>query len=232
MLDSLITRNLTDVHLEIVQLLRDWNYMADPDMVEPSYYHAWWVKMYELLWDEFEVDYPVTKPSYHMTKTLLNNYPEDSAFDNLKTVEVETMNDIITKSFLMCVDSIRNWRSENSDLRPVWSDFKNTRITHMTRLPAFSYSKLPIGGYRGIVNATAENWGASWRMVVELGDEIKAWGIYPGGQSGNPGSPAYNSFTMDWAQGKYFRIRFWDGYDEEREGVRNIIITKEIEEEN
>ena len=138
MLDSLISRNLTEEHLRVVQLLRDWNYIADPDRIEPSYYRAWWVKMYELLWDEFEVDYPVEKPSYHMTRTVLNQFPLDSAFDIIGTPEVENMNDILTKSFLMCVDSIRNWRVENSDLEPTWSMFKNTRLTHMTRLPAFS----------------------------------------------------------------------------------------------
>jgi penicillin amidase len=232
MLDSLNTKNLTDEHLKAVQLLRDWNFKADAAMVEPSYFRAWWLKLYELLWDEFDVDYPVTKPSYHMTKTILNHFPADSAFDIIGTDEIEIINDILTKSFLMGLDSIRNWRSENGDNEPIWSVFKNTRLTHMTRLPAFSYSKLPIGGYRGIVNATAENWGASWRMIVELGTEIKAWGIYPGGQSGNPGSPAYDSFIMDWAEGNYFVIEFWDRFNADRDGVRNIFVTKEVQEVN
>jgi hypothetical protein len=60
----------------------------------------------------------------------------------------------------------------NGNEEPLWYRFKNTRLTHMTRIESFSYSKVPIGGYKGIVNATSENWGASWRLIVELGDEI------------------------------------------------------------
>jgi penicillin amidase len=46
-------------------------------------------------------------------------------------------------------------------------------------------------------------------MVVELGSTIKAFGIYPGGQSGNPGSRFYDNFIPIWAKGDYvdFNLR-------------------------
>jgi len=50
--------------------------------------------------------------------------------------------------------------------------------------------------------------GPSWRMVVHLTDEIEAYGLYPGGQSGNPGSAYYDSFIDYWAAGKYYRLLF------------------------
>jgi penicillin amidase len=37
---------------------------------------------------------------------------------------------------------------------------------------------------------------------------VKAWGVYPGGQSGNPGSPYYDNFVDEWANGKYFQLQF------------------------
>jgi penicillin amidase len=43
-------------------------------------------------------------------------------------------------------------------------------------------------------------------MVVELTDDIEAWGVYPGGQSGNPGSKYYDTFVDNWATGKYYRM--------------------------
>jgi penicillin amidase len=43
--------------------------------------------------------------------------------------------------------------------------------------------------------------GASWRMVVELGPELRAWGTYPGGQSGNPASMWYANRIPQWASG-------------------------------
>ena len=39
-------------------------------------------------------------------------------------------------------------------------------------------------------------------MVVELGDSVRAWGTYPGGQSGNPVSPRYKDRLPLWRQGE------------------------------
>src|SRR5690606_35582284 len=62
-----------------------------------------------------------------------------------------------------------------------WAGYKKTSIQHLIpNFKAFSYFDIHTGGGRGIINATSERHGASWRMVVELGDEIKAFGIYPG----------------------------------------------------
>ena len=73
---------------------------------------------------------------------------------------------------------------------------------------AFSYDKIKTGGNAAVVNATRQNNGASWRMVVELGEKPNAWGVYPGGQSGNPGSVYYANGIQPWAEGKYFRLHF------------------------
>jgi len=43
-------------------------------------------------------------------------------------------------------------------------------------------------------------------MVVELTEETNAWGVYPGGQSGNPGSKFYDNFIDQWATGKYYKL--------------------------
>jgi penicillin amidase len=39
-------------------------------------------------------------------------------------------------------------------------------------------------------------------------DETEAYGVYPGGQSGNPGSKFYDNFIDSWAAGKYFKLLF------------------------
>ena len=45
-------------------------------------------------------------------------------------------------------------------------------------------------------------------MIVHLTDNIEAYGVYPGGQSGNPGSKYFNNFISTWAEGKYYNIVF------------------------
>jgi penicillin G amidase len=37
---------------------------------------------------------------------------------------------------------------------------------------------------------------------------VTARGIYPGGQSGNPGSRRYDDFVSDWAAGKAYDLQF------------------------
>ena len=85
-------------------------------------------------------------------------------------------------------------------------------------LPAFSRFNIPIGGGRSIVNATSENHGPSWRMIVEMSSPPKALGIYPGGQSGNPGSKYYDNFIDDWAAGNYHELNFMQS-DEKTDAV-------------
>jgi penicillin amidase len=43
-------------------------------------------------------------------------------------------------------------------------------------------------------------------MVISLTATTEAYGVYPGGQSGNPGSKYYDSFIDQWAAGKYFSL--------------------------
>ena len=88
-------------------------------------------------------------------------------------------------------------------------NYKGTFAGHLLQaLPAFSRFGIPIGGGKNIVNATSENWGPSWRMIVEMTSPPTALGIYPGGQSGNPGSKYYDNFIDDWAAGKYHSLNF------------------------
>ena len=56
--------------------------------------------------------------------------------------------------------------------------------------------------------------GASWRMVVELGDEVEAQGTYPGGQSGHPLSPDYRDRLDDWVEGELQPLRFPESAEE------------------
>ena len=44
-------------------------------------------------------------------------------------------------------------------------------------------------------------------MVVELGPELRAWGTYPGGQSGNPLDPGYKDRLPLWLEGRLDSLR-------------------------
>ncbi len=73
-------------------------------------------------------------------------------------------------------------------------------------IPAFS-KNLDIGGNYKIVNASGKFHGPSWRMILDFdGGKIKGYGVYPGGQSGNPGSKFYDNMLSEWATGDYHEL--------------------------
>jgi penicillin amidase len=45
-------------------------------------------------------------------------------------------------------------------------------------------------------------------MVVQLGQEIRGWGVYPGGQSGNPLSRWYADRIPTWVDGRLDPLPF------------------------
>ena len=62
---------------------------------------------------------------------------------------------------------LTDWKTVNGDYN--WQYYKGTYVGHLLQsLPAFSRFDLPIGGDKGIVNAAGENFGPSWRMIVEM----------------------------------------------------------------
>lgn len=84
-----------------------------------------------------------------------------------------------------------------------WSRLGVTRISHLLGLPAFSLRDIAVQGGPGTLNpASGAGFGPSWRMVVELADSVRAWGTYPGGQSGNPFSARYADRVPLWAAGE------------------------------
>lgn len=82
----------------------------------------------------------------------------------------------------------------------------------------FARTGLMMGGGHGIVNATQHDHGPSWKMVVEMTTPTEAYGVYPGGQSGNPGSFYYDNFIDTWTKGEYYKLQFIN--TEDRESVQ------------
>ena len=86
------------------------------------------------------------------------------------------------------------------------------------------------GGGRDIVNAHSRTHGPSWRMVVSLEKSgVKAWATYPGGQSGNPGSPHYINMLGRWLEGQYFTLNFLKTPLGEKGAVKNTFLLNPVQ---
>jgi penicillin amidase len=188
--------------------LSSWDYYNNVDSQGASYYEAWWNALMPMIWDEMDSSHVAMRyPTTFNTIYLIKNKPTFAFFDLLSTPEKETATDILRKAFSKGVANIEVWKSKNSK-DPQWGAYKDAVIGHLLRLEPLGYHVLH-GGNRDIVNAHSKTHGPSWRMVVSLEKTgVKAWGVYPGGQSGNPGSPYYNNMIEPWTQARYFNLHF------------------------
>jgi penicillin amidase len=86
-----------------------------------------------------------------------------------------------------------------------WSRVHRIGVRHLLGIPALSVLDLAVPGGPGTLSPsslTGSGEGSSWRMVVSLGPEVRAWGTYPGGQSGNPASARYTDRLREWTRGE------------------------------
>ncbi len=192
----------------MVAEMTNWNLVNEEHAKGITVFKIIWDSVAQAVWgDELAgSDLALTKPDDFV---LLDQMLKDSNWsiaDDIRTKDkVENFKDQVTLGVENATLKLLELEKEN---KLEWALFKATRVLHLTKIPALSRMNLPIGGGMNIINATTENHGPSWRMIVHLTDEIEAYGLYPGGQSGNPGSPYYDSFVDYWAAGKYYRLLF------------------------
>ncbi|MBS1507514.1 MAG: penicillin acylase family protein [Bacteroidetes bacterium] len=205
MLDS---TKLSDEEKVAYQKLKSWDFNNTVNAEAASYYEAWIRVLYPMVWDEvFDSKVSLPDPTAYTTIKLIKEKPELSFFDIQSTPEKETAVDVVRKSFSQGVKEIEKWKREKQK-DPTWAAFKDSYIQHLARLEPLSYHVIH-GGNGSIVNAHSRRNGPSWRMVVSLEKNgVKAWGVYPGGQSGNPGSPYYNNMIDVWTADRYFNLHF------------------------
>jgi penicillin G amidase len=198
-------RKLTPAEQRYFSLYKTWNFRNDAGQKGATVFTVWWQELEKAIWeDEFgSTQLPIPWPN---ESTLVESLHRDSVYrfvDNIETPAKESLEDVLLSSMKAAAVVLARAESEN---RLEWSAFKGTKVQHLLKIPAFSKNAVRIGGGAGIINATKVDHGPSWRMVVHLSALTEAYGVYPGGQSGNPGSRFYDNFIDTWAKGEYFSL--------------------------
>lgn len=213
---SLIDLNsLSEREKDVVNKLAVWNFEFDADKVEPAIFENWWSNFYEMTFDEvyaWRDSIPILMPDNWRLVDFLETAGEDEIFDDENTPEIETAKQIAHASLKQTCDEMAD---QLVDSNFDWASHKSTSIMHLARIPAFSEMNLDVGGNKQALNALSKFHGPSWRMIVELGEDVKGWGIFPGGQSGNPGSHFYSSGIEKWSKGEYNSLFFMKNENDE-----------------
>lgn len=225
MFATMDTSSLNTEEKDILNTIKKWDFYSEIDQLAPSIWESWWTRLSKLVWDEYDADsLAMDKPFTYQTIEMLKNHPEDELMDIISTPEKESAKDLFLITFKETAKELTEWKAVHGNYN--WSAYKATFAGHLLQaLPAFSRFDLPIGGDYNTVNAASKNHGPSWRMIVEMTSPPTGYGIYPGGQSGNPGSKYYDNFIDQWAAGDYMNLVFMQNQDETKEIMASQTLT-------
>lgn len=204
-----------------LQALESWNYRYEADQSAPSYFEVWLDSCYNRTFDEIialqkthkQILYPEMWRFIELMETDSSNF----IFDIQNTPDRETARQVVNIAFKEMSNSFAANPAKATD----WAHFRGFDIKHLALLEPFSRMNLLVGGDKNALNAISRTNGPSWRLIAELSNPVRAIGVYPGGQSGNPGSRYYDNLVEPWLKGEYFELLLLGSADDKNPRIQH-----------
>jgi penicillin amidase len=191
-------------------IMKDWDLKASPASKGQTVYKFWWESLQAEIWDDdlSKAIPALLRPEEQTTMELLKKDSALKYIDNINTTQVETLYDLVTTSLKKITAELVKKEAAG---QLEWAKYKQPGIYHLLDtkkkdLLPFDRTNLNVGGNGYVINAVTKSHGPSWRMIVQLSALTDAYGVYPGGQSGNPGSKYYDNFIDKWVKGEYYTL--------------------------
>ncbi len=200
--------------------LSKWDFMMDKDSVGACLFEVTYRKMMENtfrdeLGDELFTDYLETASFPPRAMRAMLRTGSSPWFDDVKTPERETMEDILARSLTQMLSELKDLLG--SDMTTwTWGRIHSLTFTHVLaeKKPLdriFNLGPFPLGGSQLTVNKGQypyekpyrANVGASQRMIIDLSDMNASLRVIPTGQSGQPGSRHYKDQVGLYLAGQY-----------------------------
>ncbi len=218
MLERIDRSDLNETEIHWLTQLESWNYENRGDLIEPSIFYRWGVELSRAIWDnKYDTDYPMRRPYRDRTAELITNEQDSPLFNNIATEQIETLDDLIFSSYKTVMETLQNSVEDVEEFWK-WGVVNNTNLGHVGQIPGMGVRNIFTDGGAESINAIRGSHGPSFRMIVELDPEgVRGYGVYPGGQSGNPGSKTYTEFIETWRTGELFELLFLREIPENRD---------------
>jgi penicillin amidase len=189
-------------------LLAQWDRRYTRENTRAVLYESALRHLEDLLWDELDGLKPL--PGLAVTATLLRDSTSSWWDDHNTGQVVEDRDRLLSRALSTALRETLRLYGEPDAGGWRWDRIRHANIYHLLRIPALSALGVPVQGGQSTLNPSSGrgDFGPSWRMVVELGPELRAWGVYPGGQSGNPASARYLDRLARWRDGELDTLRF------------------------
>ncbi len=195
--------------------LEKWDYRYRRDGLAPTIFTHWRETLIKAAFDDELTTAAGRLKSLRseVALHLLLQQPQHPAIDNIRTPERETLADILRVSLQTALRQLEDKHGEMGESWQ-WGLSRGIDIQHLSRISALGRLGVITDGNSDCINAVGKRHGPSWRMTVALRRPIRALGIYPGGQSGHPGSRYYDTMVDDWAAGKAYPLLFLQSAEE------------------
>jgi penicillin amidase len=237
LLDAFKGLNIKDENLRMaLQLLAKWDFSFDKESQPPAIYAMFFDcllknTLKDDLGDDLFNEYVfIANIPYRVMQRLLKENAAD-IFDDLRTPQKETREDILRKSLVDALSrleklygkDIKRWQWGTLHTVTIKHNFhgNNAMIDHSVDIGPF-----PIGGDGTTVCAGEYNFyqydgemrqlrtkpfeniiGPSMRIIYDYSRPDEMFYVMPTGQSGIVTGPHYKEMTSSWLQGNYFTIR-------------------------
>ena len=202
----------------VIDLLSRWDHLMLKDRVEPTIWWAWFSALQDAMFRSYLTDRGVTYRFYPPPSTvvwLIKNAKDSKWFSpSFEDVARESLSTALDRLEEMFGSDIGNWS---------WGKVHRLYLAHLSMIPELSRGPFPEdGGFGTLMNAPIP-WdldmledpvyvrnGPSWRFLAVMSPQTpgcKIYGVYPGGQSGNPVSVFYDNYVDLWLTYRYIKLQ-------------------------
>jgi len=217
--------NLSPAETEALNALSGWDYDMNADLVAPTIFEFFRMSLGKnLLSDELSELYGQlfgVARDYYIYRILAAG--PDHWVDDVNTSEIETLDDIILKSFRDCIAAITSqYGADQASWK--WGEIHKIVISHpvgsavplIDRIFHFNSRPYPVGGSNHTVSPYSYqpgfivNHGASERHIFNTADWDESLTVIPTGTSGIPASEFYLSQTEAYINREFYKDAFSD----------------------
>ena len=205
-------RGLSEKALVLKRDLENWEGMSHIDRVEPLIFDIFLDHLNNAVWDE-EVFIGTRRPKEDRLYALLNGDLPAVWLDMVDTEQVEDAEAVLKHVLEKTVETLEyTYGWDRATWR--WGDHHAVVFKHYTRsdaLKALWRGPYEFPGFAQTLSPAANRettHSASWRMVVDFSDNTATgYGVYPGGQSGNPFSVYYDKHIPTYLAFDYYKLK-------------------------
>ena len=211
-----------DLEVKGIDLLANWNGILLKESAAPTVFEQYYLELMENIFldeigEEILADYMSVEymPNVAIDKMWLDGNSEWC--DDVNTVEVETLNDMVVKSFRDAIselserygNDIENW--EWGKVHGLILEHPMGGVNMLNKIFKLNRGPFPVGGSRHTVspyrfkadNPFTVNYGSSHRHIYDASNWDNSLSIIPTGISGIPASDHYCDQTQSYVNNEY-----------------------------